>query len=67
MSKRITVLERSLRITDLEISRKDVVDFFRSIPEDDIETTLISAVELGVFCLQRAHMSQDTEFIRRQV
>ncbi|MGD0976184.1 MAG: hypothetical protein ABR866_19035 [Candidatus Korobacteraceae bacterium] len=53
MSKRITVLERSLRITDLEISRKDVVDFFRSIPEDDIETTLISAVELGVFCLQR--------------
>jgi hypothetical protein len=67
MSKRVTVLERSLRITDLEIMRKDVADFFRSIPEDDIETTLISAVELGVFCLQRAHMSQDTEFIRRQV
>ena len=67
MSKRITVLERSLRITDLEISRKDVADFFRAVPDDDVETTLINAVELGVFCLQRAHMSQDTEFIRRQV
>jgi len=67
MSKRITVLERSVRITDLEISQKDVADFFRAVPEDDVETTLISAVELGVFCLQRAHMSQDTEFVRRQV
>ena len=56
-----------MRITDLEISRKDVADFFRAVPEDDVETTLVNAVELGVFCLQRAHMSQDTEFVRRQV
>jgi hypothetical protein len=28
MSKRVTVLERSLRIMDLEIMRKDVAEFF---------------------------------------
>jgi len=66
-SKQITVLERSLRIADLEILRKDVADFFRTVPETDLETTLVNAIELGVFCLQRAHMSQDTEFVRRQV
>jgi hypothetical protein len=67
MPKRIAVLEYSLQITELEICRRDVADFFRTIPEDDIEAAFINAVEVGVFCLQRAHMSQDTEFVRRQV
>ena len=33
--------------------RKDVAEFFRSIPEDDIETILISAVEQLVCCVSK--------------
>jgi hypothetical protein len=44
-----------------------MADFLRSIPEDEVEPTMIQAIEVGVFCLERARMSQDTEFVRRQL
>jgi hypothetical protein len=59
--------ESSLLIDRLEITRRDVVDFFCRLPEDEREPTLIHAIEVGVFCLERAQMSRDTEFVRRQV
>jgi hypothetical protein len=67
MPKKVLVLDRSIRITDLEIPRKDVADFLRTVDEMEVEPTLIQAVEVGVFCLERARMTQDTEFVRRQL
>jgi hypothetical protein len=67
MPKRVLVLDRSVRITELEIPRKDVADFLRTVDENEVEPTLIQAIEVGVFCLERARMSQDTEFVRRQL
>ena len=67
MAKSILILDRGIRITDLEIPRKDVADFLRSVEEAEVPTTLIQAIEVGVFCLERARMSQDTEFVRRQI
>lgn len=67
MNKRIILLDTGIRITELEVPRKDIADFLRSVPEADVETTLIQAMEVGVFCLERARMSQDTEFVRRQI
>lgn len=67
MPKSVTLLDRSIRITDLEIFRKDVADFLRTVGEVEVEPTLIQAIEVGVFCLERARMSQDTEFVRRQL
>lgn len=67
MPKSLLLLDRSVRITDLEIPRKDVADFLRTVDEEEVESTLIQAIEVGVFCLERARMSQDTEFVRRQL
>src|ERR1700747_2792645 len=67
MTKNVLLLDRSVRITELEIPRKDVEDFLRTVDENEIKTTLIPAIEVGVFCLERARMSQDTEFVRRQL
>jgi hypothetical protein len=67
MPKNVLLLDRSVRITELEIPRRDVADFLRTVDENEVETTLIQAIEVGVFCLERARMSQDTEFVRRQL
>ena len=67
MTTRVCVLDRGIRITDLEVPRKDVADFLRSVDETDVEVMLIQAMEVGVFCLERARVSQDTEFVRRQI
>jgi hypothetical protein len=67
MPKNVLVLDRSVRITELEIPHTDVADFLRTVDEDEVESILIQAIEVGVFCLERARMSQDTEFIRRQL
>jgi hypothetical protein len=67
MPKNVLVVDRSVRITELEIPRKDVADFLRTVADSEIEPTLIQAVEVGVFCLERARMSQETDFVRRQL
>src|ERR1700752_2222695 len=67
MTKNVLLLDRGVRITELEIPRKDVADFLRTVDENEVEPTLIRAIEVGVFCLERARMSQDTEFVRRQL
>jgi hypothetical protein len=67
MTKKILVLDSGISITDLEVPRKDIADFLRRVDEADVEMTLIQAMEVGVFCLERARMGQDTEFVRRQI
>lgn len=67
MSKNVVILERGIRVVEMEIPRKDVADFLRSLDEREAEATLIQALEVGVFCLERARMSQDTDFVRRQL
>ena len=64
---KILVYDREIRVQDLEIPRKDVVDFLKSVPDEEREATFIRAVEVGVFCLERARTGHDTEFVRRQV
>ncbi|PYY15945.1 MAG: hypothetical protein DMG60_16260, partial [Acidobacteria bacterium] len=67
MGQRIVVGDQQLRITNLEIDRRDVVDFFTSVPEEERESRFIHAVELGVFCLQRTTLHLDADFYKRQI
>ena len=64
---RIRLTESSVVISQLEITRRDVVEFIRRLPEGERETALVNAIEIGAFCLERAQVSRDTEFVRRQV
>ncbi len=64
---RIELMDSGIRITDLEIPRKDVADFLRGVREENREATLIQALEVGIYCLERSRTNRDTDFVRRQV
>jgi hypothetical protein len=63
----IEILGNGIKVLELLIPRKDLADFFKIITEDERETTFIQALEIGIYCLERAKISQDTNFVRRQV
>ena len=64
---RIDILETGIRVTELDVPNKDVAEFLRGVPEPERELNLIRAIEVGVFCLERARAGQDLDFVRRQV
>lgn len=64
---RIDLRETGVLIERLEVPRKDVADFLSHIPEAERESRLVQAIEVGVFCLERAQTSRDLDFVKRQV
>ncbi|MBI4242422.1 MAG: hypothetical protein HY613_11970 [Candidatus Rokubacteria bacterium] len=56
-----------IRITDLEVPRKEVADFLLTVKEEERGATLVRAIEIGVLSLERARSGQDLQFVRRQV
>src|SRR6266403_1957162 len=40
MTKKVFLLDRAITITDLEVPRKDVADFLRSVEEPRVEATV---------------------------
>jgi hypothetical protein len=56
-----------IRIVELEVPRKEIADFLLTVPEEEHESTIIRAIEIGVFALERSRSGQDLEFVRRQV
>lgn len=64
---RVEFLDTGIRINDLKISRREVADYLRKLPDEEREAAFIHAVEIGIFCLERARTSQETEFVKRQV
>jgi len=66
-SEKVQVSEVGIRIVELDIPSRDVAEFLRAFPDDERELQLVRAVEVGVFCLQRAQSAQDLESVRRQI
>jgi hypothetical protein len=64
---KIDVLEAGIRIEALEVPSRSVAEYLRALPEDQREQTVVHAVEVGVFCLERARAGQDLDFVRRQI
>jgi hypothetical protein len=63
----IEVGEDVVSVIQLEMTNKDVVNYFRTIQKQDRLNSFVRAVEVGTFCLERANSSQDLEFVRRQI
>jgi len=64
---RIDVTESAVRIEHLEVPRREVAAYLAAVPEEDRVGLLVRAIEVGVFCLERAQSAQDLDFVRRQI
>ncbi len=56
-----------IRILDVEVGSRDVAQYLRSLPKEQHERAVAHAVEVGVFCLERAQAGQSLEFVKREV
>src|SRR5438128_533056 len=63
----VFVSESSVQVAGLLISRKEVADYLRRFAEEEREGKLLRAIEVGVFCLERASAAQDMEFVRHRI
>ena len=62
----IEIRQSSIRIVQLEVPVKEVADFLRSVPREEQGFTLMKAIEVGVFCLERGRENPPRpELIRR--
>jgi gas vesicle protein len=66
-SLHLEIQDRILFIRQLEIQEPEVVEYISRLHEDEREATFVHALQVGVFCLQRAQVTQDTDFVRRQI
>lgn len=63
----ITITSTGVHIEDFDITNRDVAEFLEPFEPDQRPTELRHAVEVGVFCLNRANSSMDIEFIKGRV
>lgn len=63
----VTLTDTGLVITDLVVTRREVLDLFAAAPEGERERLAREAFEVGVFCLERARNGSDLEFVRRHI
>lgn len=63
----IEMCEAGIHVHDLRIPQKEIAEYLRPLPEAEREVAFLQVVEMGVYCLQRAQTSQETDFVRRQV
>jgi len=63
----IEIGQNSVRIIQLEVPAKEVADFLRAVPVEEQGFILTKAIEVGVFCLERGRIAQDTDFVKRKI
>jgi hypothetical protein len=63
----ISVFETSIAIDGLEVDSRDVANYIRALTEDQRARAVVQAIEVGVFCLERARAGQELDFVRREV
>jgi hypothetical protein len=66
-ASKIDISDTDIRIMDLIVPSRDVAGYIGKLSEDERETAVIRAVEVGVFCLERVQAGHDLDFIRRQL
>src|SRR5258708_26528142 len=66
MSK-IDVSDTGIRILDILVPNRDVAEYIRILLPDEREQAVVHAVEVGVFCLERARAGQNLDFVRRAI
>lgn len=67
MPAQVIVEDSQVRFEGLTVANPDVVQYFKQKPEAQRPEAAVRAIELGVFCLQRAELGQSLEFVRLEV
>ena len=57
----------SVLLTNIRLTQRDVVDYLTKVPEQQREAAVCQAIEVGVFCLERASAGRSIEFVRHEV
>ena len=60
---KIVVLESGIRILELDVPSPDVAEYLRALPEEQREQVAVHVLRVGVFCLKRARVGQDFDFL----
>jgi ABC-type transporter Mla subunit MlaD len=66
-TNKIEISETSIRIVDVLVPGRDVAKYVLTLPADEREQAIVHAVEVGVFCLERARAGQSLDFVRREI
>ena len=65
-TRRIEVTEQEISLFDFRIASRHVAEFLLRFPDEERSQAFVQAVEVGVFCLERATATVDIEFVRRR-
>ncbi|MCH8342386.1 MAG: hypothetical protein IH983_00175 [Planctomycetes bacterium] len=63
----IEVTADEVRLVDYRIASRDVAAYLLALKDDDRSQAFVHAVEVGVYCIQRATATVDIEFVKRRV
>ncbi len=63
----IDVCDDVVALHSFQIRNHDVAAFLAELPSKERAPAFTRAVEVGVFCLERASNAKDTDFVKRQV
>src|ERR1700722_7211584 len=67
MGTHLEIQDRTHNIRHLEIGEPEGVDYISRLNQEEMEPAIVQTLQVGVFCLQRAQVPQDTDFVRRQI
>ncbi len=67
MPKQIAIEGPVVRLEGITIQNPDVTHYLSQKPQGERVPSLIRAVEVGVYCLQRAEVGQSLDFVRLEV
>ncbi len=67
MPGQVILEDAVVRFEGLAVANPDVIQYFKQKPEEQRSESAVRAIELGVYCLQRAELGQSLEFVRLEV
>ncbi len=66
-NEKLTLTDGTLEILNLSIRDDSIVNYFRGVPEEELEHTFLKTLRVGVVCLERASNVQDLDYVRHEI
>ena len=63
----VSLNDGTVVIQNIEINKKELVNYLDAFPEDDRTTKIIHLIEVGLACMERVHFIQDKDYVEKQI